>query len=113
VYFMDEGVFPERDAFWVRGGRGATVVFDPEAPASATALFIRNAPVANTLRIDAGDWHDELTLAPGEERRISIPSSPRARGTRVRFASASGFRPSEVVPTSDDRRFLGVWVRLD
>ena len=113
VYFMDEGVFPEPNAFWIRGGRSATVVFDPEAPASATALFIRNAPVANTLRIDAGGWHDELTLAPGEERRISIPSNPLVRGTLVRFASASGFRPSEVVPSSEDRRFLGVWVRPD
>jgi hypothetical protein len=113
VYFMDEGVFPEPTAFWIRGGRSAAVLFDPEAPAAATALFIRNAPVANTLRIDAGNWHDQLTLAPGEERRISIPSSPRTQGTVVRFASASGFRPSEVVPSSDDHRFLGVWVRLD
>ena len=113
VYFMDEGVFPEPNAFWIRGRRSATVVFDPEAPGAATALFIRNAPVANTLRIDAGDWHDELRLAPGEERRLSIPSNPRGRGTVVRFATASGFRPSEVVPSSDDHRFLGVWVRLD
>ena len=112
VYFMDEGAFPEPQAFWVRGRNSAAVVLDPDAPRGIARLFLRNAPVANTLTVEAGRWREALTLAPGEERGLEIPLD-RARGaTLVRVTSASGFRPSEV-SSSRDERFLGVWVRVD
>ncbi|HXE80863.1 MAG TPA: hypothetical protein VNK41_08945 [Vicinamibacterales bacterium] len=112
VYFMNDGAFPEPNAFWVRGANSADVVLHPEAARQTAPLFIRNAPVPNTFRVEVGRWREELRLAPGEERRIEVPLD-RSGATLVRLTSASGFRPSERSPTSSDRRFLGVWVRVE
>lgn len=113
VYFMDDGAFAEPQAFWVRGRNRASIVLHPAVARRTAPLFLRNAPVPNTLTIEAGRWREELALGPGEERRIEIPFD-RARGAMlVRFASADGFRPSERSPSSGDHRFLGVWVRVE
>jgi len=112
VYFMDEGAFPEPEAFWVRGRNSAAVVLHPDASRRAAPLFLRNAPVPNTLTIEAGRWREDMTLAPGEERRIEIPVDRARNSMLVRLTSASGFRPSEVT-ASRDERFLGVWVKVE
>jgi hypothetical protein len=112
VYFLDEGTYPETDAFWIRGARRAQVVIDREQQSPTSSLFIRNGPVENTLTIEAGRWRNQLTLAPSEERVVAVPSSPSGSSTLLRFATTSGFRPSQVVSSSRDHRFLGVWVRL-
>ena len=118
VYFLDEGAFVEPNAFWVKGERAASVVLAPAGGGVArrggrvVPVFVRNAPVENRLTIEAGRWRQEVALRPGEERTIEIPLAPGATAAAVTFASASGFRPSEVVPGSQDTRFLGVWITL-
>lgn len=112
VFFLDRRSFPEPDAFWVGGGRDSSVVVAPAAPRPALALLVRNAPVENRVVIESGGWREELRMQPGEERRIDVPFDSRRGGSLVRFASSSGFRPSEIDAASADHRFLGVWVKL-
>jgi hypothetical protein len=118
AYFMDEGAFLERTAFWVRGARRASVVIVPagggvdRAGGHVIPVFVRNAPVENRLTVEAGGWRRELALRPGEERTIDIPLAPGARLVAVTFASAAGFHPSDVEPGNQDTRFLGVSVAL-
>jgi hypothetical protein len=113
VYFLDDGAFVEANAFWVRGGQSTNVVIHPAATVSdRLAVFVRNAPVENRLTLEAGQWRDEVGLAPGEERTIAIPLVPGRQAVRVRLGSAAGFRPSEVEPGNLDTRFLGVWATL-
>lgn len=113
AFFLDDGLFAEPEAFWVGGGRRGSVVVQPGDRRAAVTLFLRNAPAANRLRIEAGTWRDELTLAPGEERRVQVPLDTARGATLITFASDSGFRPSAVDPKSRDDRFLGVWIRIE
>jgi hypothetical protein len=63
--------------------------------------------------VRSGEWHTELHLAPGEERRVTVPLFTDAAGTLVTLSASDGFVPADVDRTSRDRRFLGVWVRVD
>jgi hypothetical protein len=113
LYFLDERSFPEPEAFWIGGARSASLVLQPDTPRAAASLFIRNAPVDNRVRIQAGRWQDEMQLAPGEERRVEVPLDVRRGATLVTIAASSGFHPSAVDPKSRDGRFLGVWIKLE
>jgi hypothetical protein len=113
VFFLDERSFAEPEAFWVGGERTSSVVLQPDAPASAASILVRNAPVDNHVTIETATWHEDLPLGAGEERRIQVPLDVRRGATLIRFSAASGFRPSAVDPKSRDTRFLGVWIKLE
>jgi hypothetical protein len=87
------------------------VIVQPDAPRTSVTVVLRNAPVENRVSLAAGGWHDDLTLAPGEERRLQIPLDAARGATLVRITTSAGFRPSVVDPKSRDNRFLGVWVK--
>jgi hypothetical protein len=112
VFFLDEGAFPEPEAFWVGGARDASFVVQPASPASSIPVLLRNAPVENLVTLTSGQWKEALTMAPGEERQIEIPIAPGRTAALVTAASRSGFRPSETQPQSRDNRFLGVWLKV-
>ena len=111
VYFLDERSFAEPEGFWLGGSRQTTFVVQTDGPRPAVDLRLRNAPVDNRLTIESGQWREELTLAPGEERQVQVPLEPGQRAVLVRATTTAGFRPSESIPDSRDDRFLGVWVR--
>jgi hypothetical protein len=113
VYFLDDRSFPEPDAFWVGGSRSASVVLQPDAGTGTIRLLLRNAPVQNTVRLEAGAWRADLDLAPGEERYLDVPLNERRGATLVTISSSAGFRPSEVEAGSRDERFLGVWIKVE
>jgi hypothetical protein len=111
VFFLDEACFPEPQAFWVGGARRAVFVVQPLELPRSVSMVLRNAPVENHVIVASGQWREELTLEPGEERQIGIPLAPGASAALVTITTTSGFRPSEAVPGSRDERFLGVWVK--
>ena len=110
VFFLDDRSFPEPAGFWVGGSRESTFVVQADRPQSSVDLHLRNAPVANRFTLESGQWREELTLAPGEEREVQVPLGPGQRAALVTATSTSGFRPSESNPESRDDRFLGVWI---
>lgn len=112
VYFLDDRSFPEPEAFWVGGERDSSIVVQTDAPQPKVGVLLRNGAVENTVLVQAGEWRDEITFGPGEERRIEVPLNHQRGATRLRFTTSAGFRPSEVDPSSRDTRFLGVWVKL-
>jgi hypothetical protein len=112
VFFMDEGCFPEPEAFWLGGARQGTFVVQSATARTSVPLQLRNAPVANTVTLSSGQWRESLTLAPGEERRVEIPLLPGRTSTLVTASSTSGFRPSEQDRASRDDRFLGAWMKV-
>jgi hypothetical protein len=112
VFLMDEGCFPEPDAFWLGGARQCTFVVQSEAAGSAIPLQLRNAPVTNSVTLASGRWRETLALTPGEERHIVVPLAPGRTSALVTASSASGFRPSEHEATSRDERFLGVYLKI-
>jgi hypothetical protein len=111
VFFLDDACFPEAQAFWVGGARQAVFVVQPLELPRSVSVVLRNAPVENHVIVASRQWREELTLGPGEERRIGIPLAPGASAALVTITTTSGFRPSDAVPGSRDERFLGVWVK--
>lgn len=108
VFFLDDRTEPEADGFWIWGAREGEVVFEPTiAPLS---VVLRNGAVPNDVTIRAGAWAQHLSLGPGEEHPITLPSSGTGRPYVTSIVTATGFRPADVDPRSQDRRFLGVYV---
>ena len=112
VYFLDERSFPEPEAFWVGGARTTTIVVQPATDQSATVLLVRNAPVDNHVTFESTAWREEMTLGPGEERRVEVPIDRQRGAALVTITASAGFRPSGVNPGSRDDRFLGVWIKV-
>lgn len=112
AYFLDERSFPEPEAFWIGGGRSASVVVQPDVPGSVVPLLVRNAPVDNVVTIQAGGWREEMRLGPGEERAVQMPLDTRRGATLLTIATSAGFVPSAIDARSRDARLLGVWVKI-
>jgi hypothetical protein len=110
VYFMDDHAYPEPTGFWVAGGRSARLIVT--SPNSRLELFLRNAPVRNTVTIDAPGEHREVILEPGEETALAFERPEFARGGAIGVSVASGFRPSQSDPSNEDLRYLGCWIEI-
>lgn len=111
VFFLDDRSFAEPEAFWVGGSRQSAFVVQPDGPGTSIDLHLRNAPVDNRVTLESGQWREEMTLAPGEERQVRVPLGPGQRAVIVTVTTTAGFRPSASVPDSRDERFLGVWIK--
>jgi hypothetical protein len=105
TFFLDDGAYVEESGFWVKGGRTAEVVL-AVAGGQTVNVLIRNGAVANKVDLEATNGRESLTLAPGEERAVSLQAT--AGVVRLKITSASGFRPSE--QGGRDTRTLGVWI---
>jgi hypothetical protein len=111
VFFLDDRSFAEPEGFWVGGSRQSAFVVQPDGPGTSVDLLLRNAPVDNRVTLESGQWREELTLAPGEERQVRVPFGPGQRAAVVTATTTAGFRPSTANPDSRDDRFLGVWIK--
>jgi len=112
VFFLDDRSFPEPEAFWIGGRRTTVLALQPDAPGSPVTLLLRNAPADNHVTFTSAQWHEDLTLAPGEERQITVPIDPQHGAALLTATSSAGFRPSAVDPKNRDDRFLGVWIKV-
>jgi hypothetical protein len=113
VWYLDGNAFNEPQGFWVRGAADSTVILQPDqARRPAVRVLVRNGAAPNhvTLALADGSWREPLELAPGSEREVEVPISPKLGCAALRVASRDGFRPSEVDRGSTDSRFLGVWI---
>jgi hypothetical protein len=108
VFFLDDRTMPEADGFWVWGAREGLLVF--ESSGASVDFVLRNGAAPNEVTIRAGDHEQTLTLTPGEEHPVTIPASGAGAAFVTVIRTSAGFRPSDVDPQSQDRRYLGVFV---
>ena len=113
VFFLDDGSYPEPEAFWVAGGRSSSIVLQPESVRPTASMTLRNGPVANQIALEVHGARTDLEFAPGEERRLAVPLEPSRGAALVTITTTAGFRPADRDPSSRDGRFLGVWVAVD
>lgn len=110
VFFHGPSVFAEPDGFWVRGGQtSAFTVVKPGA--QAVTFSLENGASANDVTMEWGTRRERLPLASSASRTVAVDTSADGAAL-IRVTSPSGFRPSDA-GTSDDRRYLGVRVRLE
>jgi hypothetical protein len=110
IYFLDLGAFPEASGFWVRGSNQTRVVVSNYG--APLRVFLRNAPVENTIAVEVDGDRREAGLHPGEETTLVIPRRRATPDVVVGIQTTSGFRPSETEPGSTDVRYLGCWVEI-
>jgi len=109
VYFMDDRVYPEPDAFWVGGARQANVVLQGQ-PGAHGEIEIVNAPVPNRVTIVGAAQPFARELMPRESLIVPVVYDETG-AARLQIESAGGFIPANADPGNQDRRFLGVYVK--
>jgi hypothetical protein len=108
MFHLSGPVWVEPGGTWIGRGSNADFVIAPDVP-ETLHLFVRNGAVKNQVIVESGIWDRTLNLAPNEECVVEIPVR-EGPGTPLTVQSLSGFRPSDVDATSQDDRFLGVWI---
>ncbi|HUF22713.1 MAG TPA: hypothetical protein VMN81_01205 [Vicinamibacterales bacterium] len=111
VYFLDDRAYAEPDAFWVGGARYANVVLQADPGVRHAELEIVNAPVANRVSVVGAAQPFERDVMPGEAMIVPLVFDERG-AARLQIDSAVGFIPAEAEPGNQDRRFLGVYVKV-
>ena len=108
IFSFDDYAYLEEPGLWVRGGTPVSVVVAGERASGAATLLVRNGPVRNLVRLQAGSWSSAVALGPREERLVEVPLASGLALLEVR--TQTGFRPSQAEPGSKDARYLGVWI---
>ena len=109
VFLMRGDAWMEPMGTWVAGGSNAEFAIAPDAQ-STLELFMRNGPVANRVTLESATWKETLTLEPGAERTLPLPRDRRRLAIPLKVTAATGFRPADFDPKTEDVRFLGVWI---
>jgi hypothetical protein len=112
AYFLDDRGYMEPAGFWVAGDATSEVVVETTHSDNTLKMFVRNAPVPNTLHIEAADWKTDLDLGPREEQILDVPLASGASAVRLLFRTDAGFIPALVEDGSTDYRNLGTWVEF-
>jgi hypothetical protein len=111
LFFLDDQAYVEENGFWVRGRGTARVVVAVEPGQTDVQLLVRNGAARNVVTLDAGSYQRQVDLSASEERLVSLPIAGPGGVLTLRIDAAFGFRPSNI-STSNDRRYLGVWIEL-
>ncbi len=108
LFALDDNVFLEPGALWVRGERSARVIVQPDA-ADGTVIRLKAGAVDNVVTLAAGGWSSEVRLGRDETRDVTLPAAALSPAV-LSLTSATGFRPSEHGPGNRDVRWLGVYL---
>jgi hypothetical protein len=108
VFFMDADPYPEAAGFWVQSARTARIVV---LGTGRNFLFLRNAPIDNTITVDIAGERRDIPLRADEETSVTLQTNGDL-GVVVTIGAAKGVRPSERDPANGDGRYLGCWIEI-
>jgi len=109
LHSLDENIYLDPAGYWVRAGDRAEFVIEGDCRGTCL-LTVANGGQENRVEITYRETIHNFSLGPWERRRVEVTADDDMLGLSV--MSASGFRPSEIDPSTDDSRFLGVLVTL-
>jgi hypothetical protein len=112
VYALDDRVWLEAAGFWVMGARSPTIAMASDQPVESFTVHLRNGPGSNRIKISSASWSSERALAAAEQWSVRVPLSQPSRSALIRFEVERSFVPSDLDPSSGDRRALGCWVEV-
>jgi hypothetical protein len=112
LFFHDERMYPEAGGFWMLGRR--TSQFTVAVPPNRTTpvvLRIHSGGKANVATFTTFDWERDYSLVPGQAAEVELPM---VNGSVIPITVyvQEGFFPREVDPSSNDPRFLGIFVEV-
>lgn len=112
VFTFDRRTHLEPGGWWIEGATTSTLVLLPDGRPSSVRLVVKNGAVANAVALESGRWMANLTLAAHEDRLVEIPYGAAQLGLPLTVRVATGFRPADTDPSSQDSRFLGCWLEI-
>jgi hypothetical protein len=111
AFAFDPDAWVEGNGTWVPVGIPSSMAFAGPEGAPTVQLLLRNSPVENQVTLRGPSGTDALQLKPGEIRVVNLPVDRMNGGVIVEVTAARGYRPADVDPTTQDRRWLGVWIQ--
>lgn len=109
----DSSSYPEAGGVWIRGSSRAVLSVVSLTGRLTTKVRLRlRSPVANAIRFETPGLSWTKDLEPGVAAEIDVQPAAADGAVRMSISPTGGFRPSEVEPGSQDRRFLGCWVEI-
>jgi hypothetical protein len=112
MFFHDDKMYPEPAGFWTLGRRTSDItVATPVDRHTPVVLRIHSGGKANRATFSTFGWSREVSLVPGEAVEMELPTM--AGGVvPLTVAVDEGFYPREVDQSSNDPRFLGIWIEV-
>lgn len=111
VFFHDEQLYPEPTGFWTVGKRRMSVTVAAGADPSSLVLRMHSGAVANHVTLASPGWERTIDLVPGAPQQVTLPTTVSGV-LPLTIRTAGGFSPAQVDPSSQDKRFLGIWVEI-
>ena len=112
VFFHDERMYPEPAGFWMLGRRTSQItVAVPPNRTTPIVLRIHSGGKANLATFTTFDWERDYSLVPGQAAEVELPM---VNGSVIPITVhvQDGFSPREIDPSSNDPRFLGIFVEV-
>ena len=109
LHSLDEHAYLDPIGYWVRAGHRAQFVIEGDFGGTCL-LTVANGGQENWVEVTYEETVHSFTMGPWERREVAMTADGDVLYLSVR--SVSGFRPSEVEPSTDDSRLLGVLVTL-
>lgn len=116
-YEIDENVYPPEPAgIWVHGERRGDLLLRSRVPLSGLRVTL-SSPIPNTVKVTMEGRSTTVELKPGEPVDVLMHSKGGvyAKGWFNHVLSvtpSNGFVPLNMSPDSEDKRFLGVLLKL-
>ncbi len=112
MFFHDDRMYPEPAGFWLPGRRTVQVtVAVPPNHSTPIVLRIHSGGKANVATFTTFDWERDYSLVPGQAAEVELPMV-NGNVIPLTVAVADGFSPRELDASSNDPRFLGIWVEI-
>jgi hypothetical protein len=117
LFLIDENVYPPEPAgVWVHGGRRGDLLLRTRVPLSALRVTL-SSPIANTVWVSFEGRRTSIDLKSGEAVEVLMHGrgGVYAEGWYNQVLSvrpSSGFVPMNMPGGSEDKRFLGVLLKL-
>ena len=112
IFFHDERMYPEPAGVWLPGRRTVQMtVAVPPTHTTPVVLRIHSGGKANLATFSTFDWEREYSLVPGQAAEVALPMV-NGNVIPLTVAVADGFSPRELDASSNDPRFLGIWVEV-
>ena len=112
LFFHDERMYPEPAGFWLLGRRTAQLtVAVPPGRTTPVVLRIHSGGKANLATFTTFDWERDYSLVPGQAAEVELPMVNGSVIPLTVFVQ-DGFSPREIDPSSNDARFLGIFVEV-
>lgn len=112
LFFHDDRMYPEPEGFWTIGRRTSDItVATPPGHNTPVTLRMHSGGKANKATFSTFGWSHDVSLVPGEAVEVELPTM--AGGVvPLTISVDDGFSPRELDPSSNDPRFLGIWIEV-